>query len=316
MPAINCNPPRQRPDVFGLGKKSHPQPTTTSGPHRSLRATRRDRRWQCAPGGPARARRAGGASACVAALPAPLRLLQLRRSRLMEARPSLSRLRGAATWQHTSGRRSPGAPAATDRRQHGAHAQPAGGAASWTARPRAGRPPVRSAGRPPSKRRFIARAARSLVRFGRRTALHGTMGTTVLALARTRRGLNAGSALGERESREALGRRRALAARGAHGRPGGVRAHATRARAWRASRARASDTEARCGETGRRGGKARAHREQRSRRSADRDRRPAPRAAVAPERRPRQHPGGRPVVAGSRAATPSSTARGARRPLR
>ena len=86
-----------------------------------------------------------------------------------------------------------------------------------------------------------ARAARSLVRFGRRTALHGTMGTTVLALARNRRGLNAGNALGERESREALGRRRALAARGAHGRPGGVRAHATRARAWRASRARASD---------------------------------------------------------------------------
>ena len=89
---------------------------------------------------------------------------------------------------------------------------------------------MRSAGRPPSKRRFIARAAWSLVRFGRRTALHGTMGTTVLALACNRRGLNAGSALGERESREALGRRRGLAARGAHGRPAGVRAHATRAR--------------------------------------------------------------------------------------
>ena len=76
----------QRPDVFRPDGKSHPRPTTSSGPHRSLRATRRDRRWQCAPGGPARARRAGGASACVAALPAPLRLLQLRRSRLMEAR--------------------------------------------------------------------------------------------------------------------------------------------------------------------------------------------------------------------------------------
>ena len=102
-----------------------------------------------------------------------------------------------------------------------------------------GRPCAAQGGRRPSA--ASSRGPRSLVRFGRRTALHGTMGTTVLALARNRRGLNAGNALGERESREALGRRRALAARGAHGRPGGVRAHATRARAWRASRARASD---------------------------------------------------------------------------
>ena len=34
-----------------IWSRQDPAPFTSSGPHRSLRATRRDRRWQCAPGG-------------------------------------------------------------------------------------------------------------------------------------------------------------------------------------------------------------------------------------------------------------------------